>query len=110
MVELSRSGDMEAALNLRLEQAAPLADSLERLTNEIVNRSEASMLAGIDETSEAHSTYRWVVIVFGVGSIGLALLLGYAISSFIFKYTLAFPGVRCSGRVHHRCLRFPAAG
>jgi len=81
VVELSRSGRVQEAMDLRLEEATPLADSLERLTNEIVNRSEASMLAKIDETSEAYRTSRWVVIGFGVGSIALALLLGYAISS-----------------------------
>jgi len=81
VVELSRSGKVQEALDLRLDGAVPLADSLERLTNEIVNRAEASMLAKIDETSEAYLTSRWVVIGFGVGSIALALLLGYAISS-----------------------------
>jgi signal transduction histidine kinase len=68
-------------MDLRLEKAVPVADSLERLTNEIVNRAEATMLAKIDETSEAHLTSRWVVIGFGIASIALALLLGYAISS-----------------------------
>jgi len=81
VVELSRSGKVQEAMDLRLEKAVPVADSLERLTNEIVNRAEATMLAKIDETSEAHSTSRWVVIGFGIASIALALLLGYAISS-----------------------------
>ena len=45
VVELSRSGKVQVALDLRLHEATPLADSLERLTNEIVNRAEANMLA-----------------------------------------------------------------
>jgi signal transduction histidine kinase len=81
VVELSRSGKVQEAMELRLKNVVPIADSLERLTNEIVNRAEASMIAKIDETSEAHSTSRWVVIGFGIASIALALLLGYAISS-----------------------------
>jgi class 3 adenylate cyclase/CHASE3 domain sensor protein len=80
MVELSRAGKVAEALELRLTQATPLADSLERLTNEMVNRAEADMVAKIDEGNEAFMTSRLMVIGFGVGSIGLALLLGYAIS------------------------------
>jgi signal transduction histidine kinase len=81
VVELSRAGKMQEAMELRLKKVVPIADSLERLTNEIVNRAEASMIAKIDETSEAYSTSKWVVIWFGVASIALALLLGYAISA-----------------------------
>jgi class 3 adenylate cyclase/CHASE3 domain sensor protein len=80
MVELSRAGKVAEALELRLTQATPLADSLERLTNEMVNRAEADMVAKIDEGNEAFMTSRLMVIGFCVGSIGLALLLGYAIS------------------------------
>ncbi len=60
---------------------APLADSLERLTNEMVNRAEADMEAKMDESNRAYLTSRWVVIGFAAGSIGLAILLGYAVSS-----------------------------
>jgi signal transduction histidine kinase len=81
VVELSRSGNVQEAMELRLRKVVPIADSLERLTNEIVNRAEASMIAKIDDTSEAHDTSRWVVIGFGIASIALALLLGYAISA-----------------------------
>jgi signal transduction histidine kinase len=81
VVELSRTGKVQEAMELRLKKVVPIADSLERLTNEIVNRAEASMIAKIDEASEAYATSKWVVIWFGVASIGLALLLGYAISA-----------------------------
>jgi class 3 adenylate cyclase/CHASE3 domain sensor protein len=80
MVELTRAGKVAEGLKLRLTQAGPLADRLERLTNEMVNRAEADMVAKIDASHKAYLTSRWVVIGFGVGSIGLALLLGYAIS------------------------------
>src|SRR5262249_3941053 len=58
----------------------PLADRLERLTNELVNKAEADMVASIDSAQEAYFSSRWVVIGFAVGSIALALVLGYAIS------------------------------
>jgi signal transduction histidine kinase len=83
VVELTREGKVQEAMELRLKKVVPIADSLERLTNEIVNRAEASMIAKIDETSEAYEDSRWVVIWFGVGSMALALLLGYAISASI---------------------------
>ena len=80
VVELTRERQVDKALQLRLRQAVPLADRLEVLTNEIVNRAEADMLAKIDESQEVYQASRWVIIGFAFGSIGLALLLGYALS------------------------------
>jgi len=65
---------------VQLAQAGPLADRLERLTNELVNKAEAEMVASIDAAHEAYLTSRWEVIGFAVGAIALALALGYAIS------------------------------
>ncbi len=81
IVELTRKREFSRAKSLRLTRTAPLADSLERLTNEIVNRAEAEMESKVDESNRAYLTSRWVVIGFGVGSIGLAVLLGFAVSS-----------------------------
>jgi signal transduction histidine kinase len=80
VLELTRQRDFVKAKELRI-QTAPLADSLERLTNEMVNRAEADMETRVDESNQAFLTSRWVVIGFAVGSIGLAVLLGYAVSS-----------------------------
>ncbi|MBA4374137.1 MAG: hypothetical protein C0402_14905 [Thermodesulfovibrio sp.] len=81
VVELTRAQEYKKANDLRLTKIVPLADTLERLTNEMVNRAEADMEAKVDESNRAHMTSRWVVIGFAVGSIGLAILLGYAVSS-----------------------------
>ncbi len=81
IVELTRNNEFKGARELRITRATPLADSLERLTNEMVNRAEADMETKIDESNQAYLTSRWVVIGFAVGSIGLAVLLGYAVSS-----------------------------
>ncbi|MFZ2198410.1 MAG: ATP-binding protein [Thermodesulfovibrionales bacterium] len=81
IVELTRGREFSRARELRMTRTAPLADSLERLTNEMVNRAEAEMETKIDESNQAYLTSRWVVIGFAVGSIGLAVLLGYAVSS-----------------------------
>src|SRR5213594_280511 len=80
VVELSRAGTVAQGREVQLAQAGPLADRLERLTNELVNKAEADMVASIDATHDAYVTSRRVVIEFAVGSIALALALGYAIS------------------------------
>src|SRR5712692_5583917 len=80
VVELIRGGKVAEGRELQLTQAGPLADRLERLTNELVNKAEADMVARVEVSHHAYVTARWVVIVFAVGSIGLALVLGYALS------------------------------
>ena len=50
-VELIRAGHASEAREIQAVQAAPLADRLERLTNQLVNKAEADMVAGI-ETSK----------------------------------------------------------
>ena len=79
-VELIREGKVKEGRELELTQAGPLADRLERITNQLVNRAEADMVASIEGGEEAYRTSRWIVIGFAVASIGLALVLGYVIS------------------------------
>ena len=80
VVELIRGGKVTDGRELQLTQAGPLADRLERVTNQLVNRAEADMVASIEAGQEAYRTSRWIVIGFAVASIGLALVLGYVIS------------------------------
>ena len=47
-VEMIRSGRATEAREIQAIQAAPLADRLERLTNQLVNKAEADMVAGIE--------------------------------------------------------------
>jgi len=79
-VELIRAGKATQGREVQLTQAGPLADRLERLTNELVNKAEADMVARIETSQEAYLTSRRVVIGFAIGSIALALVLGHAIS------------------------------
>jgi len=80
VIELIRAGRAAEGRQLQLAQAVPLADRLERLTNQLVNKAEADMVASIETSQAAYATSRRVVIGFALGSIGLALLLGYLIS------------------------------
>jgi signal transduction histidine kinase len=80
VVELIRGGRVAEGRELQLAQATPLADRLERLTNQLVNQAEADMVASVDTSHDAFVRARWAVIGFAVGAIGLALVLGFAIS------------------------------
>jgi signal transduction histidine kinase len=80
VVELIRAGKADEGRELQVAEASPLADRLERLTNQLVNRAAADTVASIETSQAAYLTSRWVVINFAVGSIGLALVLGYAFS------------------------------
>ena len=52
VIELIRKGKTAEGRELQTGKAGPLADRLERLTNELVNKAEADMVAGIDESRE----------------------------------------------------------
>src|SRR5581483_5556441 len=80
VVELLRGGRVAEGRELQLSQAGPLADRLERLTNELVNKAEADMVVSVESAQAAYVRSRWIVIGFAIGTIGLALVLGYAIS------------------------------
>ena len=76
----AREGRPNEARDLQISQARPLADRLERLTNQLVNVAEAGMLERIEATQQAYNTSRNVVVGVSLGSIILALGLGYVIS------------------------------
>jgi len=80
VIELIRTERAAEAREMQLRESTPLADRLERLTNQLVNKAEADAVAGIEASTDAYETARWIVIGFAVGSIALALGLGYAIS------------------------------
>jgi HAMP domain-containing protein len=80
VVELIRGGRVSEGRELQLAQATPLADRLERLTNQLVNQAEADMVASVDTSHDAFVRARWAVIGFAVAAIVLALVLGFAIS------------------------------
>src|SRR6266852_1061026 len=80
VIELIRGDRTGEARQMQLRESTPLADRLERLTNQLVNKAEADMVAGIEASTDAYTTAQWIVIAFALGSIALALGLGYVIS------------------------------
>ena len=75
-----KAGSIAEGRKLQLTEASPLADRLERFTNDLVNKGEVDLAASIDASRDAYSASRWIVIGFAIGSTALALVLGYAIS------------------------------
>ena len=80
VIELIRAGQASQGREAQIGRAGPLAERLERLTNELVNKAEAEMMAHSDEGHEGYTASRRLVIGFALGSILLALALGYSIS------------------------------
>ena len=80
VIHLIRVGKVAEGRDAQIGRAGPLADRLERLTNELVNKAEADMVAQIDESQQGYVDSRRLVIAIAIGSILLALMLGYAIS------------------------------
>ncbi|MFN0316024.1 MAG: ATP-binding protein [Burkholderiales bacterium] len=79
-IEHIRAGQVARGIGLQLSQASPLADRLERLTNELVNKAESQMVASIESSHSAYLGSRKAILAFGLLSIVVALVLGYGIS------------------------------
>jgi signal transduction histidine kinase len=98
-VDLIRAGRIAEAREVQLARAGPLADRLERLTNQLVNRAEAEMVAGIARSQQFYTNSQIVVVLFVCGSVVLALALGYLIS-----WSLIEPVTEIERRLRHIAL------
>ncbi len=64
VIELIRAGQAAEARQMQLRESTPLADRLERLTNQLVNKAEADVVGGIEASTQAFETAQWIVIGF----------------------------------------------
>jgi len=80
IVDLIRSGRTAEAKRSERAELGPLADKLERLTNQLVNRAEADMVAGIDTSRQTYAKSLILVAAVALASLVLTLVLGHAIS------------------------------
>jgi signal transduction histidine kinase len=80
VVDLIRNGRAAEAKESELAALGPLADKLERLTNQMVNRAEADMVAGIDASQQTYAKSEIIVAAVALASFVLTLVLGNAIS------------------------------
>ena len=83
VAELANAGQMEESLALKLEKAGPIADRLERLTNEMANRAEAGMMDKNQAGQEAYRRSRVLIVSLAAIGMVIAILLGHAISGSI---------------------------
>lgn len=79
-VQMVREGRRTEGVDLQLREAGPLAERLERLTNELVNKAEAELVSGIAAADQAYARSRMTVLASAAVSVMLSLALGYAIS------------------------------
>ena len=54
VIELIRAGKFAEGRVIQQSEAGPLADRLERLTNELVNKAEAEMVGRVESTEQAY--------------------------------------------------------
>jgi signal transduction histidine kinase len=80
VVDLIRAGKVAEGRKAQIGRAGPLAERLERLTNELVNKAEADMVTRTDEGHQGYVESRHLVVSIAFGAIALALGLGYSIS------------------------------
>ena len=80
VVDLVRAGKVAEGRRLQSERAAPLADRLERLANELVNKAEAEMFATVDRGNAEYRAARNAIAGTAIAAVLLALALGYTIS------------------------------
>jgi signal transduction histidine kinase/DNA-binding response OmpR family regulator len=80
VISLARAGQVTQADDLQLKQAVPLADDLERLSNELINRAESNIVTRIQQNQSAYVNSQGLIAGFALGSILLALVLGFAIA------------------------------
>ena len=80
VIDLIRNGQAAEAKQSELAEPGPLADKLERLTNQLVNRAEADMVAGIDASQQTYAKSQALVAAGALASFVLTLVLGHTIS------------------------------
>ena len=81
VAELIRDGRIAEARQAELNQAGKVADTIERLTDQLVNKAESDVVEAIESSAAAYRNAQFLVAGFAVASIALALFLGYVISS-----------------------------
>jgi hypothetical protein len=93
VLELTGAGRTSEARQVQTAELAPLADRLERLTNQLVNRAEADMVNGVDASRATYETSRVYVVAF-------------ALAGFSSRWHSA---TRSPGRLLRRCRRSTSA-
>src|SRR5712671_18850 len=78
VVDLIRNGRSAEAKQSELAELGPLADRLERLTNQLVNRAEADMVAGLDTSRQTYPNSQFLAAPAPLAVFGLRRAWGLA--------------------------------
>jgi len=92
VLDLASTGRSAQAREVYSAQARPLADRLERRTDELVHKAEADTLSSIEQSHADYQRSLLAIAGFGIGSIALALLLGVALALSIVRPVRAMEG------------------
>ncbi len=80
VLELHRAGKTIEAQKLQFNQARPIMDQIEGLTDRLANKAESDTLTLTNQNRSAYQNSRRVFVGVALGGAGLALLLGFAFS------------------------------
>jgi signal transduction histidine kinase len=79
-IDLARGGRADEARLRYAAEAKPLAERLDRKTNELVHKAEAEMFDANQASASAYDASQWTVIGAAIGSVLLAVVLGLTLS------------------------------
>ena len=91
-IDLARAGRPDEARARYATEAKPLADKLDRRTNELVHKAESEMFDAAQANRSAYDASQATVIGSAIGSIALALVLGIALALSIVRPLRAVEG------------------
>jgi signal transduction histidine kinase len=80
VLDLLNAGKIAEAQRAQTNEVAPLADRLDRLTDELVNRAAADVAQSAADTQDEYTRSQVVVLAFAGTSLILALVLGLVVA------------------------------
>jgi signal transduction histidine kinase len=84
-LDLARAGQTVDAQRLQTVEVQPVADRLDRLTNELRDRAQAEVAQSIEDSRQAYAVSQAIVLAFAGISLVLALVLGLALGFSIIR-------------------------
>jgi class 3 adenylate cyclase/CHASE3 domain sensor protein len=82
-IGLLRSGDVDHAAALQIDQVLPQSAKIEHLTDQLVDQADAEMKQAVDATHAAYRASRNGLIAFIIGVALFGIYLAHAIASFV---------------------------
>jgi signal transduction histidine kinase len=105
VIEVARDGRADEARLRYAAQAKPLAERLDRRTNELVHKAETQMFDALAANRAAYDAWQATVVAAAVGSIVLAAVLGIALTLSVVRPLRAIDshltGIAAGDFAHH---------